>query len=193
MTPPPSATSARSRFRGALFIAAAAALTLPGTLLALGPFVGRPCAFALHWLVVAAVHVAWLAPGRSRAVCRAAGVLVLGAAGLTVAALAGVSVVVAAPGVAALALAVARGGRPARAGSVRALVVEGGLGLAAIALAGLVSGPSLISAAAASWGFWLVQSVHPLLPGIGPGGDGPETSDAFERAAARLESLLEEG
>jgi len=184
--------SARIRFRGALLVAAAAAATLPGTLLALGPIVGRPCALALHWLVVAAVHVAWLAPGRRRAVCGAAGVLGLGAAGLAVAALAGVSVVVAAPGVAAVALAVARGGRAMRAGSVRALVVEAGLGLAAIALAGLVSGPSLVSAAAASWGFWLVQSVHPLLPGPGPSGDVPETSDDFERAAARLESLLEE-
>jgi hypothetical protein len=184
--------SSRDRFRGALVIAAAAALTLPGTLLVLGPFVGRPCAFALHWLGITAAHVAWLAPGRRRAVCRAAGVLGLGAAGLTVAALAALPVVVAAPGVAAVALAVARGGRRVRAGSLRALLVEGGLGLAALALVGLVQGPSLVSAAAASWGFWLVQSVHPLLPGPGPGGDVRETSDAFERAAARLESLLEE-
>jgi hypothetical protein len=31
-----------------------------------------------------------------------------------------------------------------------------------------------------------------LLPGLRPRSDGSDTPDAFERAAARLESLLEE-
>jgi len=186
-------TTTRLRFGTAVQVAAAFAVTLPATVLVLGPLLGRPAALTAHWLLCGAVYAALLAPTVRRAVA-AGGFVLLGGAG--VATLGGVASpgVAAAPVVLVAALVgLARSVISYRVGLVRGLLVEATLGTAAVALAGLLSGPSALGAVAAAWGFWLVQSVYPLIPGPRARGGSGKDDDAFARAAARLESLLAEG
>jgi hypothetical protein len=182
----------RVRFAGSLWLALAAAATLPATVLVLGPLAGRNTAIAVHWVVVATAYAGWIAPTLRRSLAAMGFVLVAG-----VALIAAVGPGLAAPGpatvigVAALA-GLARSVILYRIALVRGLVVEFALGGSAALLAGLFSGSSILAAMAAIWGFWLIQSVHALLPGLRFRGSTDGSVDAFEQAMSRLEGLLED-
>jgi hypothetical protein len=181
----------RVRFAGAVGLAAAIALTWPATLVIVGSLVGGRMALAVHWLLGAAVYVAWLAPSRRHAVGAVLCVGLGGGALATTMGWVGVPVGAAMPLAVGTVIALARSAVLARSGWVRGLAVEGTLGLFALALVGLLAGPSWVATAASLWGFWLVQSLHPLAPGRRAEPRGAEGTDAFERATARLAALLE--
>jgi hypothetical protein len=58
-------------------------------------------------------------------------------------------------------------------------------------LAALLAGPDPIGQAAGMWGYLLVQSLFGLVAGARPRRTPAEPGNAFERAARRLERLLE--
>lgn len=184
--------SGRTRFGGALFLALAVASSLPATVLIFGPAIGRTEAIAAHWVLGATAWVAWLAPTTRKAWAAGAFTLLAGVS------LIGASGAAHAPGVEALAilmtfvLAVARSVALQRVGWMRGLVAEVVLGCGAVMLASWLAGPSILSAMAALWGFWLVQGLHPLLPGLTARGSVAGSGDPFDQAAARLASLLED-
>jgi hypothetical protein len=174
-------TPRHSFARAAVFAAVAAAATLPALALLVGPL-GLPAALGLWLGVVAAGHLALVAPR---------GAPGLAVAGLTAAA--AVLLVVARVPLRELALGLAlaiAGGRtllyrarPARALCLEVILVAGGL-----ALARLFVGPTPASLALAIWAFLLVQSLFLLVPGPTPRHD---RTDPFDEACAHLESLLE--
>jgi len=182
----------RLRWVGSLWLALAAAATLPATVLVLGPVVGRNTAIALHWVFAASAYAGWIAPTLRRSLAAAGFVLATG-----VALIAALGPVAAAPGAAtvigvAVLVGLARSAILYRIALVRGLVVEFALGGSAALLAGLFAGSSMLAAVAAIWGFWLIQSVHALLPGLRLRGSTDGSVDAFEQAMSRLEVLLEE-
>lgn len=182
----------RGRWFGSLWLALAAAATLPATVLVLGPLAGRGTAIALHWVFVATAYVAWIAPTprRSLAVAGfvlAAGVALIAALGPGAVAPGSATVI----GVAAL-IGLARHVVLHRIALVRGLAVEFALGGGAALLAGLFAGSSILGGMAAIWAFWLIQSVHALLPELRLRGAHDETVDSFEQAISRLEGLLED-
>jgi hypothetical protein len=74
----------------------------------------------------------------------------------------------------------------------RRIFVEGGLAVAALGFASWLSSPSWLGAAAALWGYSLVQSLYFLVPMSDRKGQGVEERDAFDQARERLLVLLEE-
>lgn len=181
----------RVRFAGAVGLAAVIALSWPATLAIVGSLAGARAALVVHWLLGAAVYVAWLAPSRRHAIGAVLCVGLCGGALAMTMGWVGVPVGAAMPLAVGAVIALARSVVLARAGWARGLVVEGVLGLLALGLVGLLAGPSWVATAATLWGFWLVQSLHPLVPGRCAGPRGAEDGDPFERAAARLTALLE--
>lgn len=146
-----------------------------------GPYAHAPIAVAV---------VAFYAAGLVRGPARAAGTFcaiaalgaILHAAGAT---LGEVGVALAAS------LGVARSAAALRARPARAALVEGALGLAALALAAWLYAPSAAGIALAVWGFLLVQSAAWLVPGA-VARDGHETSsDPFEDVERRVRGLLD--
>lgn len=187
-----SARDERMRFGGSLVLAGTMAVALPATVLMFAPSIGRDSAIGLHWAVAGAAWVAWLAPGLRKSVAAGALALLVGVALTRV-----VGVAHAAPGVAVVVvmaglLAAMRSGVVRRAPWSRVFFCEIAIGAAAVAMAQWLAGPSLLEAMAALWGFFLVQSVFGLWPGLEPGRREGRHGDGFERAAARLTRLLEE-
>lgn len=180
----------RMEWTGSLCLAFAAAVTLPATVLVLGPALGRSDAIALHWVFAAAAYAITLAPTARRALGAGVFVLVAGA-GLVRA------IGATAPGTAwVLGIAVLVGSTRSvilfRATPVRGLVAEFAIGIGAALLAALLAGPSMLASMAAIWGFWLAQSVHALLPGLRAQGSADGAVDPFERAISRLTGLLDD-
>jgi len=180
----------RSFARGLVFAAAAAAGACVAAPL-LGPWLGGGRALVLYAVAVAALQPPVLA-GRCGAPARAAALLTAGA-GLAVAAAGG--------GAAALAVATAAALGAGRSGLLfrlprgRALATEAALAAGSLALAALLAGsaPGPLGPALPIWGFLLVQSGYALVPGVEPrvAPRPAARGDAFERAARRLERLLE--
>ncbi len=170
------------RFAESLLFALLAALgAIPWTLAA-GAAVGRGRAEALYLLALAALYLVWIAPSWPQKL--RSGVL----AAVAAAALAFVPVP--AWAAAALLVAVGRSGllyrtKPARAVVTEAVLVGGGL-----AFAGWLAGPSLLDAALAVWGFYLLQSVYFLLGGVAERREEART-DPFEDAHRRAMAVME--
>lgn len=170
------------RFAESLLFALLAALgSVPWTL-ATGAVVGRKQAEAVYLLVLAALYLVWIAPGWPRKL--RTGVLA------SAAAVAFAFVPAPASISAAILVAVGRSGllyraRPARAVVTEALLVGGGL-----AFAGWLGGPSLLDAASAVWGFYLLQSVFFLLGGVAESREEAH-ADPFEDALRRASAAME--
>jgi hypothetical protein len=182
----------RKEWTGSLCLAFAAAVTLPATVLVLGPALGRSDAIALHWVFAAAAWAIGLAPTVRRALAAAAFVLIAGA-GLIGAIGAGPG----SPGPAwvlgiAVLVGLTRSVILFRATPIRGLVAELAIGIGAALLAAVFAGSSMLASMAAIWGFWLAQSIHALLPGLRAPGPADGAVDAFERAISRLQGLLED-
>jgi hypothetical protein len=94
---------------------------------------------------------------------------------------------------AALGLALGRSGVLYRAPFARALVLEATLALAAVGLAGHLFSGSLVSAALASWAFFLVQSAWFLVGGRAPRCETPPGQDPYDAARARALAILGDG
>jgi hypothetical protein len=152
----------------------------------MGPF-ARSVAVAAGLVACAVVYAASLADRASRAL--AAGALAGALATLFLALSRDVGDVAVG---AAIAVGVARSGfltrrRPLRAIALEALLLAGGL-----AAARAFFSPGLAGVALALWGFFLVQSLAPLVGGASPRRAAPEGVDPFEHARARAEALLDE-
>jgi hypothetical protein len=172
--------------RSLWFGAVAAALTL--LLLALSaPLIGSATAAKLCLVLVAMTYVGGLANGVASALGSAA---ILGLCGVGLMTL-GPTLEEMAVALAGL-LGIARSGVLRVAQPARALLTEAMLLIGGLALAGHLLGGSHLSFALALWGFFLVQSCFFLVPGATPPGVGRPDGDAFERACARANSLLEE-
>lgn len=179
-------------FWGSLVFAAVAAAALPAALLALGPFFGDARVVALYLVGTATGYSAWLAPSRRQAV-----------AGALFTALLGGGLLVLLPGFGrhalaelaigcALLVAVCRSVLFYRSRPLRGLLLECALTLAGLLTARLLAGPGPLSMAAALWGYLLVQSLFCLAPGLRVRSSTTRSGDPFERARARLKTLLEE-
>jgi hypothetical protein len=176
-----------SRFAGSLgFAALAALLSVPGLLL-LSPVLGARGALGAVLVASAAAYCGGLAE-RPRDRLRT---------GLLVAALGGV-LALASPAIGVLATALAallgvvRSGLVHRARPLRALVTEVALLGAGLVGARLVAAPDAPHVACATWAFFLVQSLFPLVRGVQPRDGRPGGEDAFEAARDRARSILEE-
>jgi hypothetical protein len=184
--------SARRSFAGGVAFAAIAALALPVSVLGLSPFVGYASALSLHLLASSVGYLVWLAPSRQHAL----GAAVLAGIGIPLLwclwpgsardALAWNAVAC------AVVVAMVRSLHSFRARPVRALALEGMLGSLGACLAMLLVGPTLLSQAAALWGYLLVQSLHALVPGVRVRWPGDGARDPFDRASARLRRLLDD-
>jgi hypothetical protein len=92
---------------------------------------------------------------------------------------------------AAFVLAVVRSGFLYRQGPLRAVVLESALVLGGLSIARVFAGAGAESLAFGVWGFFLVQSLFFLAPGVGHRRGPQESEDPFERARSQLERLLE--
>ncbi len=172
-------------FARSIVFAAVAALATAAWLLVAAPLLDGRRALAVWLVALAATYLAGLVPGRRRGVAVAFGALV-----------AGVALLVVAPGLreVVLGLAVVLGvgrsvflyrRRPARAVVTEAVLLVGGLVLAA-----WLGGPSLHGVVLAVWGFLLVQSGFFLVPGASAQTGLGSGADPFEAAHARALALL---
>ncbi len=185
----PVGSGARSEasrgFARTLAFGALAAATLPLSVLALGPWLGAAGARTAHVVLATAGYLAVLAPPGARRrlavalAAAAAGVFWWGLAGSLASLFAGLSGIV----------AVFRSGWLFRRGTARAMVVEGGVLLLALATWHGLAGPGLPGQALALWGWFVAQSFYFLPGGLARRRRRPD-GDAFERARQRLEELL---
>jgi hypothetical protein len=178
-------TRARPFVRSLVFAVAAAGALLVGTPV-LAPLCGSSA--ALRFLILAGVvaYAVALAPSRGRAAPAAA--LAACAGALLLALPLGLGLY--ALGGAAL-LGVCRSGVLYRARPARAALLEIGLLGAGLALAAFLAGGTLLRLALACWGFWLVQSAYFAVGGVAARPDDLAPEDPFERARARILTLLE--
>ncbi len=182
----------RVEWTGSLCLAFAAAVSLPATVLVVGPILGRSNAIALHWVLVAVSYVVWSAPTIRKSIGAGAFVLLSGA-GL----LAAIGGGPGAPGTGwliavAVLVGLCRSVILQHVDPVRGWIAESVIGVGASLLAAFLAGTSIVAAMAAIWGFWLVQSLHALLPGLRMRGCAEGSVDPFERAMARLTGLLDD-
>lgn len=184
--------SPRRTLTGGIVFAALAALSYLAAVLALGPVWSYQTVVMLHLGVTAVGYLAWLAPTRGHAL---GGALV---AALAIPLLSWLGRSGAPVGLAwhalvcATVVALVRGLVFFRARPLRTLAVEVVLGVLGMALAVLLGGPTLVAQASAIWGYLLVQSLYPLVPGLAIRGGGRPDADPFDRATARLRGLLGE-
>ena len=75
----------------------------------------------------------------------------------------------------------------------RAVFVEAVLLGSGALLAAFVGGPGPLGTAAGVWGFFLMQSLYFLVPGVHPRESRPKGEDPFERAWAHAHSVLGDG
>ena len=178
--------TSRSAFsRTLLFAALAAGGAIPWLLLSRPALGGYP-ALAVYLVGTVAAFLASLAAERSRAIsafvlATAAGMGVAGfAASLGELAL-GLGIV----------LAVGRAALFHRAGSVRSVAIEVVLIGGGLVFARFLAGHSPLALVLAIWGFYLVQSFHPLLAGVPARADAGRHPDPFEDACGRALALLD--
>jgi len=172
-------------FARSVVFAAAAAGGSAAWLAVAGPVLGGHRALALCLVGLLAAYLGSIAPGHRRLVAIAlAGTAGLGllavASGLRELAL-GLAVV----------LAVGRSGFLSRAAPARAALVETALVVGGLAFAEALGAASLAGVVLAVWGFFLVQSLYPLVPGSRRRPLEAATRDPFEVAAARAAALLD--
>jgi hypothetical protein len=165
-------------------LAAAAAWLLLTPLFA--PLAGARGAARALLLASVALHLAWIAPTRARA---------LAASGT--AAVAGLVLLALPQGLAATALCGAallgacRSGILYRQRPARAVVIEAALLGSGLVLARFLAGYDPASLALGAWGFWLCQSAFFLVGGVEARPDDPAQGDPFEHARSRILTLLE--
>ncbi len=170
------------RFGESLLFAFLAALGAVPWTLAVGVGLGRVRAEAVYLLLLGVAYLVWIAPGWPKKLPTA----VLAAAASAVLAFVSVPAWVAA----ALLVAVGRSALLYRSTPTRAVLTEAVLVGGGLAFAGWLAGPSLLDAAFAVWGFYLLQSVYFLLGGVTERRE--ETSgDAFEDVRRRALALME--
>lgn len=169
--------------RSLLFGALAGAGLLAGLVL-LAPAVPPRALLGLALPALAVLYVMGIAPsprrglaGGALAAVLAAPLLLLGPAASAVGAAAVVSL--------------CRSAFLYRARPLRALAVEGALGVAGLGLGHHLAGPGAASWALAVWGYFLVQSLFFLVGGTRPRGVDEPAADPFDTARERLLSLLE--
>jgi hypothetical protein len=183
----------RPAFGRGVVVAALAAIALPGCVLLAAPVLGFWLAVTTCLTAIAILYAAWLAPDRRT---RALTLVFAGISGAALLALTGGGSAGAARDVAigaALIIAVSRSLLQYRARPLRTAFLELALSGGGLLLAALLAGHSLLSLAAALWGYLLVQSFFLLAPGILPGRGERVPGDPFDLASARLERLFEEG
>ncbi len=152
----------------------------------LGPLFGQPWALAGYCLAAVVLYLVAIAPSWPR-------VAIGTAAGLAAIA---VALLASRPSEAMLGavliLAVARGGFIYRGKTARTVLLEATLTLGGLLFARALAGPTLLSAGLAVWAFFLVQSLHSLVGGMGERQSDEPRVDAFERARRRALALMEE-
>jgi hypothetical protein len=174
-----------SPFTKTLCVGAAAAVSLPLTVLALGGRMGPNQALALHAVVTTASYLACLAQGPRKSVAIFAVAAVFGgAAWVTSASLSSLLVML------GLLIAGVRSGWLFQRSTARALATEAGVLAVALAIASFLYQPGLLGAALVTWGWFVAQSFYFLLEGWQPRSRG-QRMDPFNEAADSLEDLLE--
>jgi hypothetical protein len=173
-------------FSGTLVFAALAAVGLPAAVLVLGPGLGAQTAVSLYVVASACLYLVGCAPRRRWGLAAAIPAAGAGAVILLVAPRPEQAAVLS-----ALMIAVCRSGLLYRSRPGRALLAELLLTGIGLAVAHLLWGPGLLSAALALWGYYLVQSVFFLIGGVQARRPSPE-DDPFELARSRLLALLGE-
>lgn len=149
---------------------------------------GATAAFAVGALVL---YVAWIAPEPSRALAAGALAAISGSFFLLAgAAIDSPSLVLFAT---AVVLGVVRSGLLYRRAPLRALFVEFVLLIGGLAFAWLLADGSLLGLGLAIWGFFLVQSLFPLLGGLAERSHDRPQEDPFDEARRRALALMEEG
>lgn len=172
-------------FSRALAFAALAGGGVPIFLALAGPPLGHALAIQAYGVGTAAAYAAALAPNLRRALL-ASGTVV--AAGLLLLALplrlpllvVGLSLVV----------AFCRSGLLHRSPGLRGWALEGLLQGGGLLLATFLASDGALSLAAATWGYFLVQALFPLVGGVQLRRREPR-GDPFDEARARLEALLD--
>lgn len=170
-----------------LVFAAVAAFAAPAVAVGAASWLGTTTAFRVV-VVALAVGYAWIvAPPKTRRLRVVALGSVLGLAALALTATVREAVLGA-----AVIVALLRTGLLYRASGLRGPALElvlGGLGLA---VAAQWRGLGVGGFALGVWSYFLVQSAYFVVSGIGRRGRVGVAGDEFERAAARLEELLDE-
>jgi hypothetical protein len=148
---------------------------------------GADVVFALHLVACAVAYAALLGETPRRALRNGLGALV----GAALVVLVASSVEGLAVGLACV-TAFVRSGLEYSLRSGRGLVIEIALVLGGLAFASWLASPGWLGAAAALWGFALVQSLYFLVPGRtrARGATGP--GDPFDRARQQILALLGE-
>ena len=172
-------------FSGTLWFAALVAVGLPAAVLVLGSGLGGRAAVSVYIVASACFYLVGCAPGRRRSLLVAIPVAAVGGLILLLAPEPEQAAVLSAAMIAAC-----RSGFLYRSRPGRALLVELVLASVGLAVAGLLWGPGLLTAALALWGYYLVQSIFFLVGGVQVR-RRPAEGDAFELARSRLLTLLE--
>lgn len=170
--------------RSLLFGAVAAAGFAPFAL-GVAPLAGLHFALAAYALVIVPGYLVGVGDSLRRGVGAAGVAGVVGAAGALLAPGAGGALIAV-----ALGLALARSGVAAPIPFARALVVEAGLGAAALVVAEQLVGGSLASIVLAIWGFFLVHSAYFALPRSGARA-ARACRDPFDDARDRARAILD--
>ncbi len=174
-------------FSGSLIVAAVSALCAIPYLMVARPILGAATAWSTCCVAIAVGYLITIAPNPARGIRIG---LLAGAFGL--------GIVFFSPGLSvtalgcAVLLGVMRSGFVFRAEPARALLIEGGLLAAGLALANVLAGAGVLSLAMAIWGFFLVQSLYFLLGGVGRRAEGEEGIDPFERAYKHAVGLMDD-
>jgi hypothetical protein len=171
--------------RSLLFAALAAGGALPWLVLA-RPLLGGYPALAVYLVGTVAAYLASLAAERSRAL---AALALATAAGMGAAGLAA-SLGELALGL-GIVLAVGRVTLFRRAASARSVAIEVVLVGGGLVFARFLAGNSPLAIVLAVWGFYLVQSFHPLLASLPARADAGRHPDPFEDACGRALALLD--
>ena len=179
-----------SNFTKTLAFGAAAAISLPLTVLALAPWIGSQHAFAFHAVAATGGYLAILSVGGRRQLRLGSAAAVLGLVGL------GALVWGLSDSPANLVLllglevALVRSGLLFRRRLARTWVIETFVGLGAAATAAFLFTPGLLGSALAIWGWFVVQSFYFPLGGLSRR-TKPARGDPFDEASRSLEEILE--
>ena len=174
------------KFSSSLVFAAVAGLAAVPYLLVALPAFGLIRTLAIGSIVSVAAYIVVASPSLVRGLRYGALTLVVGV-GLY-ALVPGVVVLFAS----AILLGIVRSGLLYRAKIARALTIEGMLFVAAMSVAELLSGSTVLSYGLAVWGFFLVESAFFLFEGARPRVESGSAEDPFERARQEATRLLEE-
>ncbi len=182
----------RRYFWRGLGCAALAAVALPAVVMGLAPVFGKGGALALYLLAVCVSYLVCIAPNMRTALGACVVSLLVGAVLMCVLPDMGRRGLLELAVACAVLLAFCRSGLLYPSRSLRGVVLEVGLVLGGLLAAWLVSGPGAISLSLSVWAYLLVQSLYFLAPGMERRGPERGSSDPFERASSRLQSLLDQ-